>query len=29
VVAGLRGVNKKLESQYDEVLAKGKQSLGI
>ena len=29
VVAGLRGVNEKLESQYDEVLAKGKQSLGI
>jgi GTP diphosphokinase / guanosine-3',5'-bis(diphosphate) 3'-diphosphatase len=29
VVAGLRGVNEKLESQYDELLAKGKQSLGI
>ena len=29
VVAGLRGVNEKLESQYDELLAQGKQSLGI
>ena len=29
VVAGLRGVNEKLESQYDELLAKGKKSLGI
>ncbi|MGZ9167224.1 MAG: HD domain-containing protein [Anaerolineales bacterium] len=29
VVAGLRGVNEKLESQYDELLARGKQSLGI
>ena len=29
VVAGLRGVNEKLESRYDELLAMGKQSLGI
>jgi guanosine-3',5'-bis(diphosphate) 3'-pyrophosphohydrolase len=29
VVAGLRGVNEKLEKQYDELLTKGKQSLGI
>lgn len=29
VVAGLRGVNEKLESQYDELLVMGKQSLGI
>ena len=29
VVAGLRGVNEKLESQYDELLTKGKESLGI
>lgn len=29
VVAGLRGVNEKLEDQYDELLAKGQQSLGI
>ncbi len=29
VVAGLRGVNPKLETQYDELLTKGKQSLGI
>lgn len=29
VVAGLRGVNEKLESHYDDLLARGKQSLGI
>lgn len=29
VVAGLRGVNEKLEGQYDDLLAKGKQSLGM
>jgi (p)ppGpp synthase/HD superfamily hydrolase len=29
VVAGLRGVNENLERQYDELLASGKQSLGI
>ena len=29
VVAGLRGVNARLESQYDELLASGKQALGI
>ena len=29
VVAGLRGVNEKLERQYDEILSKGKQSLGL
>ena len=29
VVAGLRGVNPKLESQYDELLAEGKRSLGM
>jgi guanosine-3',5'-bis(diphosphate) 3'-pyrophosphohydrolase len=29
VVAGLRGVNEKLEAQYDELLSKGKASLGI
>ena len=29
VVAGLRGVNEKLERQYDDLLMKGKQSLGI
>jgi len=29
VVAGLRGVNPKLESQYDELLADGKHSLGM
>lgn len=29
VVAGLRGVNEKLERQYDELLMKGKQSLGL
>ncbi len=29
VVAGLRGVNAKLENHYDELLASGKQSLGI
>jgi guanosine-3',5'-bis(diphosphate) 3'-pyrophosphohydrolase len=29
VVAGLRGVNEKLESQYDALLAQGKKSLGI
>jgi len=29
VVAGLRGVNPKLESLYDELLAEGKQSLGL
>jgi guanosine-3',5'-bis(diphosphate) 3'-pyrophosphohydrolase len=29
VVAGLRGVNAKLEDRYDELLASGKQSLGI
>ena len=29
VVAGLRGVNEKLERQYDDVLAQGKKALGI
>ena len=29
VVAGLRGVNLGLESHYDELLARGKQSMGI
>ena len=29
VVARLRGVNPKLESQYDELLAEGKRSLGM
>ncbi len=29
VVAGLRGVNPKLESQYDELLTEGKWSLGL
>lgn len=29
VVAGLRGVNPKLESQYDELLVEGKRSLGM
>ena len=29
VVAGLRGVNEKLERHYDEILSRGKQSLGI
>lgn len=29
VVAGLRGVNEKLERHYDDLLLKGKQSLGI
>lgn len=29
VVAGLRGVNEKLERQYDDLLTQGKQSLGI
>jgi guanosine-3',5'-bis(diphosphate) 3'-pyrophosphohydrolase len=29
VVAGLRGVNDKLEHDYDELLASGKRSLGI
>ena len=29
VVAGLRGVNPKLEDQYDEFLMEGKQSLGM
>ena len=29
VVAGLRGVNPALESQYDELLKEGKQSLGL
>ena len=29
VVAGLRGVSPKLESQYDELLAEGKRSLGL
>ena len=29
VVAGLRGVNERLETQYDELLTQGKQSLGI
>lgn len=29
VVAGLRGVDAKLEAQYDELLTKGKASLGI
>jgi guanosine-3',5'-bis(diphosphate) 3'-pyrophosphohydrolase len=29
VVAGLRGVNEKLEIQYDSLLAQGKKSLGI
>ena len=29
VVAGLRGVNPKLEDQYDELLMEGKQSLGM
>lgn len=29
VVAGLRGVNEKLERQYDDLLMKGKQSLGL
>lgn len=29
VVAGLRGVNEKLEEHYDTLLANGKQSLGI
>jgi guanosine-3',5'-bis(diphosphate) 3'-pyrophosphohydrolase len=28
VVAGLRGVNENLELQYDELLLKGKESLG-
>jgi guanosine-3',5'-bis(diphosphate) 3'-pyrophosphohydrolase len=29
VVAGLRGVNERLEQRYDELLASGKRSLGI
>lgn len=29
VVAGLRGVNEKLELQYDNLLAQGKKSLGV
>ncbi len=29
VVAGLRGVNEKLEKHYDDLLANGKRSLGI
>lgn len=29
VVAGLRGVNETLEEHYDELLARGKESLGI
>ena len=29
VVAGLRGVNEKLEGHYDELLSRGKESLGI
>jgi guanosine-3',5'-bis(diphosphate) 3'-pyrophosphohydrolase len=29
VVAGLRGVNERLESHYDELLVSGKRSLGI
>jgi guanosine-3',5'-bis(diphosphate) 3'-pyrophosphohydrolase len=29
VVAGLRGLNPKLEDRYDELLLKGKRSLGI
>jgi guanosine-3',5'-bis(diphosphate) 3'-pyrophosphohydrolase len=29
VVAGLRGVNERLESRYDELLVSGKRSLGI
>ena len=29
VVSGLRGVNPKLESQYDELLTEGKRSLGL
>lgn len=29
VVSGLRGVNEKLEDQYDHLLASGKQALGI
>jgi guanosine-3',5'-bis(diphosphate) 3'-pyrophosphohydrolase len=29
VVAGLRGANARLEGHYDELLARGKQSLGI
>jgi hypothetical protein len=29
VVAGLRGVNKKLESRYDEILAEGKRLLEL
>lgn len=29
VVAGLRGVNEKLESRYDDLLAEGKQVLGL
>jgi GTP diphosphokinase / guanosine-3',5'-bis(diphosphate) 3'-diphosphatase len=29
VVAGLRGVDARLESRYDELLASGKRSLGI
>jgi guanosine-3',5'-bis(diphosphate) 3'-pyrophosphohydrolase len=29
VVAGLRGVNPRLESRYDELLAEGKRSLGL
>lgn len=29
VVAGLRGVNEKLERQYDDLLIQGKKSLGI
>jgi guanosine-3',5'-bis(diphosphate) 3'-pyrophosphohydrolase len=29
VVAGLRGLNPKLENRYDELLLKGKRSLGI
>jgi guanosine-3',5'-bis(diphosphate) 3'-pyrophosphohydrolase len=29
VVAGLRGVNEKLEHRYDELLENGKRSLGI
>jgi (p)ppGpp synthase/HD superfamily hydrolase len=29
VVAGLRGVNEKLESRYDALLAEGKQALGL
>jgi guanosine-3',5'-bis(diphosphate) 3'-pyrophosphohydrolase len=29
VVAGLRGLHPKLEDRYDELLLKGKRSLGI